>query len=481
MEKNPGMKKSFSIRIRCESCGIYMDDYSIRCEYCGWSSSEKHEKHNIESNESMIPIKSNPKYDDNQSDSDDVADVMIALKKPSDSEVAKYIDNNKSLSPKKVPVYEDLKGSDDSDDSDDSEDIYGVTRQNTTKYNTTKYNAKKYKTKKSTVINPEIIKKEMINEIFMTAIVNDLLQKYETKYKKYVIDENIVKKSLKRIIKHGSGINLVTIDGRKVTVENCDPEYQSVIECLYKWTNQQNKYYKRSGLVKDLCDKFVRQIFYPEFEKNLSEFYKTCTCSNYDNNKDKKEKNISDKRSISNEKYMSNEKKISNYDYIDSEEEYIKKQFKNTFYNAMKTECIFDMMIDNDDLMDRDPYIYLSLPSFGIMGMTECEDELSKSGIRLYEGRMIRSNECPKDYKIIFDTVIDIRDCVKKLDQNQRLLVKYKLVPEKTIPEDLENLLTPEIIEIVSIINSASIEISRLEFFKEDIENVIQEILILML
>lgn len=316
-----------------------------------------------------------------------------------------------------------------------------------------------------------IIKKETLNEIFMSAIASYLIKKYESDNKRYDITKYVVKKSLKKIIYDGNGINLVTIDGRKVTEDNCDPEYNTVIEHMYRWLNRKSsQYYGDLDIVNDICDNFVKQSFYPEFERILSEFYKTCINSDYDNGVYSRKKN---NKTYENSEYYETYKSHNK----NSEEGYIKHQFNETFKNAMKTELILDMLFDIEELTDRDPQIYLSLPSFGILGMTDCENDQYKSGIRLCEGLMIHSEECPKEYKIIFDTVINIRDRVKKLDESQKLLVKYKLLPEKTTPDELEKLVTLDIVEIVTLINSASIDISRTSFYKQDIDNIIEEII----
>lgn len=490
MEEHSGIKKSFRFTGWCKICGNYMNNYSSKCSNCGLSFTniDITSDNNITPNnitpspeKSKIPVKSDRDHrntdSDGSNDSDDT-DIMVDPEKSYTPEVVvTKIGNNKIPSPKKANHHNVSDSDDDTDDTDDTDDS-----NDTTKYKITKHKITKHKIPKS-----DMIKKEMIHEIFMTAIVNYLLKKYESKYKKYDIDENRIKKSLKDIIKNGRGINLTTVNGREVTVDNCDPEYKTVIEYMYKWIDQQRKYYSNIRVndirVNDICDNFVKQSFYSEFEKNLSEFYNTCVNSNYDDDKYQKKK---DYKTEDNEKDKINEKNIPKYtddayyDYKYSEEEYIKKQFKDTFYNAMKTECLFDMMFDIDDFIDREPHIYLSLPSCAILAMTDCENDLCKTGIRLSEGIIIHSNDCPKEYKIIFDTVINIRDRVKIFNKKQKLLTKYKLLPEKTIPDELESLLTPNIIEIVTIINNASIEISQAVFYKEDIDNIIKEIITLL-
>jgi hypothetical protein len=149
---------------------------------------------------------------------------------------------------------------------------------------------------------------------------------------------------------------------------------------------------------------------------------------------------------------------------------------RETFYNIMVEELLINHSIDENDLDDRDAYIYIAMSSQTILASALHSKNLG--GIMLYNGSIVTEANCPEKYKVLFKQLIMIKDKLKLLNLNPDQLQLVKLYsmsnPRIIIPQQLEALKTPQLMSIVSIITNIAIEISKIRHFKEIIDDVVK-------
>jgi len=148
---------------------------------------------------------------------------------------------------------------------------------------------------------------------------------------------------------------------------------------------------------------------------------------------------------------------------------------RETFYNIMVEQVISDNLIAKSDIESRSSHIFISLPAYTILACIIYSKD--SSGILLYNGTVVNNNNCPDEYKELFKGLLTIKNKMKLLSLTEKHIELIKLYltnnPDIDIYDDLKMYKTPQIMEIVSMINSIAIQITAMKHFKEIIDDVL--------
>jgi hypothetical protein len=157
------------------------------------------------------------------------------------------------------------------------------------------------------------------------------------------------------------------------------------------------------------------------------------------------------------------------------EKEVTSKIIYETFYNMMVDQVLADDLISKDSLENREPYIFIAMSSKVIL--TSIIDSKKFDGIILHNRAIVKKHNCPHEYAELFAELTTIKDNFVQfnLTPNQIELIKICSTtnPVIIIPDHLEALRTPALMQIVANIVKLSTTISQLNSFKTIINKVI--------
>lgn len=152
-----------------------------------------------------------------------------------------------------------------------------------------------------------------------------------------------------------------------------------------------------------------------------------------------------------------------------------------SFYNEMLMQGLLaceKQWINREDLVDQDPQIYFSLPSLTIIEAIQ-QSQHCTNGIRLLNNSAVNMNNCPPEdnFPVLVKAILMAKEKIKAMTENQLMAVKHTLATDDELPDDLKELQTPELMATVAIIKNMSIEISRSQFFRNMIGEIIGQLL----
>ncbi len=149
---------------------------------------------------------------------------------------------------------------------------------------------------------------------------------------------------------------------------------------------------------------------------------------------------------------------------------------QDTFYNQMLNSLLNnDSLINRNAIEMREPFIYLALTSQAIiLSCTQlCK---TKNGMLLNNGELLTLDNCPQLYLQFLQKLETLKIKFFHLNKNQiQFIQMYTLCdPDIKMDTNLEQYKTKEIMDIVTCINSLSIQVSSIMHFKKIIEDVIK-------
>lgn len=299
-----------------------------------------------------------------------------------------------------------------------------------------------------------------VQEIFYNLLLDAALtEKQDIRPSYSSIDLNdptfiryLIKKVLKTTCTH---MNLLaTSKGVQITAQNVPASYSDLFKAL---TNLQE--FSTHGYNPEYLDQYYetviteiekRQTFNPMVEK-IRKFFHECMKPN----------------TRSSSRADSSIQGAVNVDTI-----------RQTFYNIMAEMTILSGLIPKEDLISQDSYIFFGLSSFAII-----ESVLNSKGcpgIRLFNGGIVISTNCPPGYKDLFDVLMKLKMSMtsRNLSEQQIRYIRIKALQNPDMQTMVQEELTEEqkrqVKDLVTMITDISINISQIGHFKEIIDDVIK-------
>lgn len=148
---------------------------------------------------------------------------------------------------------------------------------------------------------------------------------------------------------------------------------------------------------------------------------------------------------------------------------------RQTFYNEMVTQTLFALhkeWLTLDELEEKSGRIFLVMPALTLL--EAIQQSLHYEGIRLLNNKILTLQNCPpvENFPAFTKLLLSIKEKINVLSANQLDVVKHVLSSEKDLPNDLQASKTPELMQLVAVINDVSIEISRAKYFRNMINDV---------
>jgi hypothetical protein len=156
------------------------------------------------------------------------------------------------------------------------------------------------------------------------------------------------------------------------------------------------------------------------------------------------------------------------------------REIRSTFYELMASEVLNKDhvtgkgLIPRSDLIDCEAYIFMGLSGLVICAVLEMSKD--SHGIRLLNGGIVNEMNCPNEFKDLFVAVNGLKKIFNDLNPNPQIMRFLKICAlqnESIEPQELTIYRIPQIMKVVSEINSISTQISRIDHFKQIINDVI--------
>ena len=158
-----------------------------------------------------------------------------------------------------------------------------------------------------------------------------------------------------------------------------------------------------------------------------------------------------------------------------------------SFFNMcfeMSEHALLKGWITSDEIKDHEPYLY-----WGLTGATVLETVFRSENIRglqLATGYILTPETCPIEHVELFQALVSLRAMVKKLqldgvlrdELRQMVIYGNADVPERKQSNVLTDSQTVEFKRVAAKIQSVSIRISQLWFFKDQFQNIFELLLI---
>ena len=149
---------------------------------------------------------------------------------------------------------------------------------------------------------------------------------------------------------------------------------------------------------------------------------------------------------------------------------------RETFYNIMCDQYFLNIDTLKSDTENLESYIFICLSAYAITSVLSHSRGIN--GIKLHNNAIVTKENCPQEYmhlltkllelKVIFDKINPSDDVIKLIEQT------VSMKPDSFVDQRLENLKTPDINNIISMISGLAIKISQLQHFKDIIGNVLK-------
>jgi len=149
---------------------------------------------------------------------------------------------------------------------------------------------------------------------------------------------------------------------------------------------------------------------------------------------------------------------------------------RDTFYNMMVENTILSGYFTKDDLISREPYIFIGLTAYTIFDLLMLSRDCA--GIKLLNNLIVTDATCPIELKDLCGIILKLKAIIytRSLSHEQIQYIKVKILQNADLPDyhDISAKQIDEIIDIIPIITDISIDISRNDHFKAIIDEVIK-------
>ncbi|AYV77409.1 MAG: hypothetical protein Dasosvirus2_5 [Dasosvirus sp.] len=289
------------------------------------------------------------------------------------------------------------------------------------------------------------ISEKEIQDTFYNLMLEVVFDDVEFLKDKNMFDPDVIRYLTKQtILKACSYPRLETLSGKQIVLTDLPLSHIELFVILNKIKQQyaiKKKYTEHTHKIIDMLvdDVMKKQTFLPMFQK-INSFFK---------------QNMNDAK----------EKKVS------------VEAIRETFYSNMVEQVLINNIVSKEDLEDREPYIFFALSS-NVVFQTIINNLNTRGTVHLINGANVTKQNCPQEFSPLFDIVFMIKDKMKemKLSDDQIRLVRIcsSQNENQDVPDDLKELQTREIMNVVGMITEISIRISQIKHFKDIIDDVIK-------
>jgi len=145
------------------------------------------------------------------------------------------------------------------------------------------------------------------------------------------------------------------------------------------------------------------------------------------------------------------------------------EEMRKTFYNLMINEVMSAGLIPQDDIRDRDPYVFGAFSAHTIIAGIRASKG-REGAIHLLNGMNLTLENCPDMYQPLTEMILRIKDQVTNLSEEEAVILKRTSLNEEGRSEGRN----PALMRLAANINSVASRISQLPTFKAIIESVMQ-------
>jgi hypothetical protein len=295
-----------------------------------------------------------------------------------------------------------------------------------------------------------IVEKEEIQETFYNTMIDISLESNFINSSDLNDDSSIIMLITKtliamcnsatkiRLLDGSQSYAFMTIRGNNITRDNLEGDYLTFYDSLIMAINNSNDSVMYSNILKSLSKNITENDSFSEIIVKFKKFYiETHTVADM---------------SVS----------------VDS--------IRNTFYNLMVDQYYSNIENLKEGIEDQESYIFLCLSAYTITSILSISRKLY--GIKLCNGAIVTEKNCPREYFVLFEKLLKLKKIFDVLDPSEELLTLIKNVtsanPKVEISQHLLDMKTPRVNEVISYISDLSIEISKIQHFKQIIGDVLR-------
>lgn len=147
---------------------------------------------------------------------------------------------------------------------------------------------------------------------------------------------------------------------------------------------------------------------------------------------------------------------------------------RKTFYEIMATHAMLTGCVTHESVSSRESFIYISLSYHALIDVIVQSRDI-KRGVALLDNKVMTIENSPAKYSKLAPVIFSLKDKVLKLTGDELIALKSVSVEDEAskLSPELAKLKTKELMVLAQAIIDVAIEISRLDTFKEIIEQVI--------